>query len=371
MSANRKSVHTKGKAGYTGAMKRFVLIPATLSILASAALLSGCGMGDNVAKIGGDVKISNDMYDRWLKTTSTIAASEIVPDPPEYKKCIAAQRKNAGQRATESSLKQLCESQDKALRQQTLQQLITLGWVVAQAKQDGLKANEKVVQQQASELRRQYKQIDGGVNAEDLKWMAEANVLQQQLRQKAATKQGGKPTEQQLRAFYAKKKDLFEQPATRDVYLLLAATDKQASAAAAALKAGQNWNTVFKRYNDNKLWNSQTALLKNVSPNSWLPELRKVIFSAPVGQVVGPTSIKPLRAYSVVQVKASRAGKAAPSFEKSRATVEQAYLADQAAQKGEAAVSALATKWQPETTCAKDYESWYPCKGTKKSQPLG
>lgn len=329
-----------------------------------ALLVAGCGSGSNVADIGGKVDISQDSYDRWLVTTAKMSSQGgAAPDGPDYKKCIASQRKTVSDKTSASTLKQLCQAQDRALRQQVLQQLVTQGWVLAQADKEGIKANEKAVDQQAKELARQYPKAAGGVNQDDLRTQAESIVLQQQLRAQAGKKKGAKPSEAELRAFYSKKQELFARPATRDVYLLLTNSKADAEAAAAALKGGQSWSSVFSKYNNSRLWNSKTALLQNVSPQSWLPELRKAIFSAPVSQVVGPVSIKPLDAYAVIQVKSSKAGKPAPAFDKSRAQVEQAYLADQAARAGESSIKDLQKTWQPQTNCESQYAKWYPCKG--------
>jgi hypothetical protein len=86
-----------------------------------------------------------------------------------------------------------------------------------------------------------------------------------------------------------------------------------------------------------------------------------------VGVVEGPTNIAPLKAWSVVEVKSSRGGKAAPAYTKARAQLEQAWLAKQASSAGESAVTGLQKKWQPQTTCAAAYKKWYPCKGTTKA----
>ena len=338
-------------------------ISALLTVLA-LSILAGCSSGDNVADIGGKVQVSQDSFNRWVTTTAAAAGQgAVVPDPPNYTKCIAAQGKVSSDKTSKATLKQLCAAQQRALRQQVLQQLVTQGWVLAQADKDGLEADQKAVNQQVKELKRQFKTVSGGVDQDDLEVQAQSVVLQQQLRQKAGKSGPSKPTKAQLESFYKSNQQLFAQAESRDLYLLLTGSSKKASQAAAALRAGQSWDKVFKTYNDSRLWNSQAALIQNVSPQSWLPELRKAIFSAPVGTVVGPVSIKPLRAYAVMQVKSSRAGKSAPAFDKSIQQVQQAYIAYNASKAGENAIKNLKKIWQPKTECSADYAKWYPCKG--------
>lgn len=351
---------------YKLGMKR--ALPALAAFALLPALVSGCGTsGSDVADIGGKVKISQDSFDRWVTTTAALgdpgAKADARPDGPDYKNCIARQKKNASSKVSEQTLKQLCAAQDKALKQQVLQQLVTQGWVIAQAEAQKLKPDQKLVDAQVKELRRQYPEISGGVNQEDLTTLAESNVLQQQIRQEASKGNKDKPSATELESFYNSKKQLFATPDTRDIYLLLTSSKAKADQAAAALKSGQSWNAVYKRYNDNKLWNSKSPLLNNVTPQSWLPELRKPIFAAPVGQVYGPVSVKPLKAYAVIEVKKARAGKAAPAYSSIKNQVEQAYLADRAAKSGTSAIEDLQQRWQPETDCSADYKKWYPCKG--------
>ena len=349
-------------------MKRLSLLP----LLLIALLIAGCsGIGsDNVADIGSDVSISQDTYNRWVVTTTAQANPGSKPglsEAPDYKGCVQQQKKTVSAKANLATLKQLCAAQERAIKQQVLRQLVTGGWIAAEAKQQGIEANSKTVDNALAEITRSYPKVEGGVNGDDLRSQAETAVLQQQLRQKASAKQKLKPTEAQLKAFYSKNSDLLADQPSRDVYLMLSSSRAKASAAAAALRSGTSWNTVFKKYNDSRLWNSTSALLVNVNPKSWLPELSKEIFSAPVGVVEGPTNIAPLKAWSVVEVKSSRGGKAAPAYAKARAQLEQAWLAKQASSAGESAITGLQKKWQPQTTCATGYKKWYPCKGTTKA----
>jgi len=350
-------------------MNRSHVLPVSLAaalVVATIALIIIVSSGSQVADIGGKVSVQQDSFNRWMATTAkTSFQANIAPDPPEYTKCIKAQAsKKSAAKTSNAALKQLCQAQQLALNQQVLQQLVTQGWVLAEAEVNDIKANQKAVDQQAKQLRAQYPETTDGVNDQDLKTQAESIILQQQLRAQASKQQAKKPSESDLRDFYNKNRQLFARPATRDVYLLLSDSKAGAQQAASALRSGQNWNNVFKKYNSPRLWNSKTALLSQVSSKSWLPELRKAIFSAPIGPITGPTSIKLLKAYVVVQVKSSQPGQAAPSFSKSLAQVEQAYLAEQAAKAGQSSVKQLQKNWQSKTKCQPAYAKWYPCKGT-------
>ena len=79
---------------------------ASFKSLLSAALLTlgavvvvACGSGDDVpsgsvAKVG-DEEITQEEFDKWLKTAvsgQAQGAAAAVPDPPDFKKCVAGKK---------------------------------------------------------------------------------------------------------------------------------------------------------------------------------------------------------------------------------------------------------------------------------------
>ena len=75
----------------------FRLIPV-LAVAGAAVAVAGCGNdvpSNSVAKVG-DSTITKKEFDRWLTNAASGQAQggqPTVPDPPDFKKCVAALKK--------------------------------------------------------------------------------------------------------------------------------------------------------------------------------------------------------------------------------------------------------------------------------------
>ena len=80
----------------THALKKSILALAVVGLGATA--FAGCGNdvpAGAVAKVG-DSTITQDEFDKWLNTAAKGTAqggTAVVPDPPDYTKCVAAKAK--------------------------------------------------------------------------------------------------------------------------------------------------------------------------------------------------------------------------------------------------------------------------------------
>src|SRR3954470_5003929 len=101
----------------THSLSKLALAAATASV--GAALLSGCGNdvpAGSVAKVG-DETISKSEFTKWLQTAAAGApqgAAAVVPDPPDYKKCVAAKAKQPSQskqQPSDAQLKKQCKQE--------------------------------------------------------------------------------------------------------------------------------------------------------------------------------------------------------------------------------------------------------------------
>src|SRR5438067_7358360 len=100
------------------------ILRTALPIAAAAAVLAGCGSGlpgNGVAKVGSTV-ITKDQFNHWLNAaahgSATPGSKPVVPDPPNFTKCVAAQAKQpvpkGSKKPTTAQLKAQCQQQYNA-----------------------------------------------------------------------------------------------------------------------------------------------------------------------------------------------------------------------------------------------------------------
>jgi len=326
-------------------------------MLALLLLLRG---NSELAKIGSQVQISDDIYDHALDTTLlSLKTSGLKLDSPDFKACVA----DAGT-SPKKQAKQACQKQYNDIQKQVFIKLIQQGWVLAAAEKANLTLSDKQVKSQVDALRQQYSKNKNQVSDEALTFEAKFNLTQSALQQKALL--AIKPSSQQLSSFYQDNLELFAKPPTRDINLLVSNNRNQAAKAVNALKAGQSWPKVFKKYNSPELYNAQTAKANNVAASNFSPPLSKIIFTAPSNQVSGPKKITAGAGWAVVEVIKIISSEAAPAFNKNKEQALVAYQSKIIAKNNENYLERLAKTWQPLTVCSEQYASWYPCQGTKQ-----
>jgi hypothetical protein len=120
-------------------------------VLVGLISVAGCGSSSQefVATVGAD-RISKATLDRWTRIEAIVAhetvpakppASGVVPDPPEYVKCVAYLRRGLASSASETSsaqLKSQCARSQQTLRDTALQILITYHCLESEARERGV-----------------------------------------------------------------------------------------------------------------------------------------------------------------------------------------------------------------------------------------
>jgi foldase protein PrsA len=143
--------------------------------------------------------------------------------------------------------------------------------------------------------------------------------------------------------------------------IVLAKTQATAQKALAALKGGQSWTTVAKKYSTDPTTKNNGGLLTGVTQGQQDAALTTAAFAAPVNKLVGP--VKGQFGYYIVEVTSIT-----PATHKSLAqattTIHQ-QLTTQASQTAQTAVANQAKKdWLSQTTCRSLY-AMADCKGYK------
>ena len=142
---------------------RLAWLPALAGL--GAAAIAGCGNDvppNAVAKVG-DTIIKKSEFDKWLRTAALgqaqLGGQAVVPDPPAYKRCIAAQQTQpltkGAKRPTAAQAEQRCRDQYNRLKTEVMQFLIQAQWVEQEAKARDVKVSDAEVRRSFEDQRRQ------------------------------------------------------------------------------------------------------------------------------------------------------------------------------------------------------------------------
>ena len=284
-------------------MNRIVRLSLALgAIFVAVVAVSACGSaipGNSVAVVSG-VPISNQTLAHWGyvaavgEAESSPGSPVIVPDPPNYTKCMAALKKIAPASIPASELKTACESQFA----QTMEYLVRSYWVQGQAAKEGVsvttkQVNTKYTAAKAQEFKTaaQFKTFlsETGQTVNDILYRFRISLLATKLATPAAVK-----------AYYNSHKASYSTPEKRNVRIILTKSLSQAEAAKSALQSGKTWKATAKQYSTDAATKNIGGLLTDVVNGEEPTALNAAIFSAPHLKLLGP--IKSPFGYYVAEV---------------------------------------------------------------------
>ena len=346
------------------------ILRTALPIAACAALIAGCGAdvpSNGVAKVG-DAVITKDQFNHWMEAAAQGSAAPgskvVVPDPPNFTKCVASQEKQpvpeGSKKPTKAQLKTQCKQQYDALKQQVMQFLISAEWIQQEADEQGVEVSEKEVQKQFEDQKKQSFQKDAdykkflensGMTEEDLLFRVKLDVISNDVRNKVI-KGKDKVTEAQITSYYNKNKQRFAQPERRDLLVVLTRTKAKADQAKAALDGGQSWKAVSKKFSIDEASKAQGGKLPGVAKGQQEKAFDDAIFSAKKGQTEGP--VKTQFGYYVFEVT-KVTPKAQQSLAQTKETIRN-LLKSQNQQKAlNDFVNDFRKQYKEKTKCAKTY----------------
>ena len=334
-----------------------------------AAVVAGCGNDvppNAVAKVG-DSTITQDEFDKWLKTASagqSQGGATAAPDPPDFQKCVAAKKKQPAPKGQEqpsdSQLKKQCEQEFDQLKTEVMQFLIQAEWVQQEAEAQGVKVTDKEITRSFEDQKKQafpndkaYQQFleQSGMSEEDILFRVRLDQLQQKLTQKV-TEDAKKVSNTDVEEYYDKNKKRFAQPERRDLLVVLTKTKAKAEQAKKALDDGQSWKQVVKRYSIDEASKAQGGKLPAVSQGQNEKALDDAIFAAKKGEVEGP--VKTQFGWEVFEVtKITPASQ--QTLDESKETIRN-LLRSQGQQKAlDQFIKDFREDYKDETDCAEDY----------------
>jgi foldase protein PrsA len=345
-----------------------------LGLLAGVAalLVSGCGNSvppNGVAKVG-DTVITKQEFNHWLAAAAHQQAAAapgqpvVVPDAPNFSRCIIAKQKQPVPKGTPapraSDLKSQCQQEYTGLRDQTMQFLITAQWLLKEADKRGVKVSDAEVQKNFQDQKKQSfpKESDyqaflksSGRTEADLQFQVRLSLLTNQIQQKVVQ---GKGTvgHSEVAAYYNKNKSRFAQPQTRDLLVVLTKKQSDAKAALKAVKSGQSWSSVAKKYSTDQASKSQGGKLLGVSKGQQEKAFDTAIFSAKVGQVQG--AVKTQFGYYVFKVTKDHPA-SQQTLAQATATIQNILRSQKQQKSLNTFVSDFQKHYKDETNCAKGF----------------
>jgi foldase protein PrsA len=345
-----------------------------------------CGGSDSVPSGSvatvGDEEITQEEFDKWLKTAvsgQAQGAQTVVPDPPEFTKCVAA-KKDAplpkGQKQqSDAALKKQCQQEYDTLKREVMLFLIQAEWVEQEAAEQGVEVSEASVKKSFEDQKKQafptekaYNEFikTSGMSEEDILFRVRLNELQQKLTQKV-TEDATKVTDADIEEYYEKNKRRFAQPERRDLRVVLTKTEAKAEEARKALEDGQSWKKVVNEYSIDEASKAQAGLLPAVAKGQQDKALDDAVFEAKKGELEGP--VKTQFGWYVFEVdKITPASQ--QSLDQSKDTIRNLLRSERQQKALDEFVKEFREDYREQTECADDYRI-EECSNAPKEQDTG
>jgi foldase protein PrsA len=358
------------------------LLMVLCALGATVAVATGCGgvPGNAVAEVDGNA-IETDTFDHWMQVAAKASGQPgaTVPDPPEYKQCVANKRKTTpkpgkGQpKVTDSALKDQCKQEYEAMRDQVVQMLVYYEWIQGEAEERSIEVSDAEVRKSFDEQKKQsfpkeadYKKFlkDYGQTEEDILLRIRLDLLSAKIRDQAI-KGKDKVSDAQIKAFYDENKERFAQPERRDLRIVLTKGRAKAEQAKAALESGQSWKSVAKEYSIDEASKAQGGKLPAQAEGTLEQALDKAVFSAKKGAISGP--VKTQFGFYVFEVeKVQKATQ--QSLDEAKETIRQTLVSQNQQQAIDKFTEDFRKKWKEKTECREDYLT-STCKGEPDPTP--
>ena len=348
-------------------------VTALGAVFVCALALVACGggvPGNGVARVG-DMVITKAQFDHWLTVANNSSAGAApgqpkppLPDPPSFSKCSAylastAPKPAAGQPAlTAAQYKSQCQQQYNTLRDQVMGFLVTSDWVIGEAGDQHISVSDAAVTKQLNTITAQQFPKPGdfqkflaqsGETLADLKFRVRLNLLSDKIRTKV-TAAKGKVSAAAISKYYNANRSRFAQPERRDLRIILTKTQAQANQALAAIKHGQSFAAVAKKFSIDQASKAQGGALLGVIRGQQEATLDAAVFAAPLHALKGPVKT-PFGFYIFRVQKVTPASQ--QTLDQAKLTIQQLLVSQGQQTALNSFVTTFKNKWRGRTTCRK------------------
>jgi parvulin-like peptidyl-prolyl isomerase len=289
-----------------------------------------------------------------------------------YKKSLARQEKGAGLKKPPKAGSKKAEELHKA----TVGELIQKAWIKGESEELGFEVTPKEIEKELTKVKKEsfessekkFEEFKKEQNftEEEVEEILELNILQTKIQEKIP-KEAPPVSESRVKEKYEEEKaTAYTKKPTRDVRVIVNENKKEVEEAQKALEADNSaasWKKVTKEFSPTT--ESNGGLQKEIAEEFLTEPLKKDIFSAATGELVGP--VKQEKNYLLLEVVKLHPEKVQP-FAEVKSTIstsltqeeEQAYFQKWVTEDFE-------TKWSTRTTCASGFTIEHYCgnyKGT-------
>jgi foldase protein PrsA len=338
-----------------------------------AGVVAACGgvPGNSVAKVG-DSTITKKTFDHWVGVAAHStqppgsSGTVVVPDSPNFKKCIAAKRRTTPKPAkgqpqqTDAQLKSQCKTEFEGLRDQVMGFLIQAKWVEGESSDQGVKVSNKEVEKEFQKQKQQAFPQDAefqqflktsGFTLKDIKFRVRLDLFQKKLLAKIGKKKA-KITDTQIADYYAKNKARFGQPEKRDLEVVLTKTAAKANQAKSAIAGGQAFAAVAKKFSIDEVSKTQGGKLTGLAKGQQEKALDDAVFSAKLKQLVGP--VKTQFGFYVFRVTKSTPA-TQQTLDQSKTQIRTLLTTQNQQTSRQKFITNFQKKWKSRTDCRKGF----------------
>lgn len=359
--------------------KIFIPALAVLAVLfvVLVSTLRGSGVPDGAVAKVSDTVIEKSDFDSYMKLafgSQALGPGEVVvPDPPNFTKCIANKKKAAPKNSKNAELKKQCETEFKNAKEQVMTALIQSEWFRLEADDRGIKVTDKELDERFRPLREQTFQSDKqyleflkktGQTEKDLKNLVKNQIIQEKLRAEEV-KANQTISDKEIAKYFADHKKEFSQPASRDLRVVFNSSKSKAEAAKKELDGGTSWKDVVKKYSEDPASKNNEGRYPKVPQGQFEENLDKAIQSAKVGNIAGP--VKTQFGYYVFTVEQTN-----PASQQKLTAVKDQIRQTLQAEKQQKAFDdfrkKFEAKWRDKTKCADDFKIALCKNGEKKKK---
>lgn len=351
------------------------LLTALGAVFFASIGLAACGggiPGDAVVNIHG-TPITKSTFDHWMTIASASTAATtsksskvVVPEPPNYTKCIAHLKETEGKPAkgqkakTQAELKKQCAEQYKALKTDVLGFLISAQWVIGQAEEMKISASDKEVEKKFNEIKKQQFPKEAAFkkflesSRETVSDLLLRVKVEDVLAPKIEKKVTGKinPSKAEVAKYYREHESTYGTPETRNLNIILTKTESQAKEAKSEIEGGKSFATVAKAKSIETVSKSKGGVLEGVQKGQQEKALSEAVFSAKEKVLTGP--VKTPFGYYVFEVT-----KTSAAVHKPLKSVEEQVKQTLISERKTAALKKFGNeykkRWKARTECRSGY----------------